>query len=149
MKVRGRRWLCRMLLVPRPWAGRAWALLSLTILVPSARHDRAAGRRHKELTDRARQALLLLRLWLPGRAPGIVADSGYAASEVLARCARLADPLAVAARLRLDAALYAPVAPSGKKWVTLRWTKVVASMLIGPPPPCRGAPRVWWRALPL
>jgi len=103
VKVRGLRWLCLMLLVPIPWAGRAWALPFLTILAPSERHDRAAGRRHKKLTDWARQALLLLRRWLPRRALVIVADSGYAAIALLARCARLANPIAVVTRLRLDA----------------------------------------------
>ncbi len=111
VKVSGLRWLCLMLLVPIPWAERVWALPFLTILAPSARHDRAAGRRHKKLTDWARQALLLLRRWLPGRALVVVADSGYAALALLARAARLADPIAVVTRLRLDAALYEPAPP--------------------------------------
>src|SRR5207247_1575183 len=58
VKVSGLRWPCLMLLVPLPWAGRTWALPFLTILAPSERHDREAGRRHKKLTDWARQALL-------------------------------------------------------------------------------------------
>ncbi len=111
VKVSGLRWLCLVLLVPLPWAGRAWALPFLTILAPSERHDRARGRRHKKLTDWARQALLLLRRWLPERALVVVADSGYAALALLARCARLAAPIAVVTRLRLDAALYEPAAP--------------------------------------
>lgn len=111
VKVSGLRWLCLMLLVPIPWAGRTWALPFLTILAPSERHDRGRGRRHKTLTDWARQALLLLRRWLPGRALVVVADSGYAAIALLARCARLANPITVVTRLRLDAALYAPAAP--------------------------------------
>jgi hypothetical protein len=111
VKVSGLRWLCLMLLVPLPWAGRVWALPFLTILAPSARHDRETGRRHKTLTDWARQALLLLRRWLPARAIVVVADSGYAVIALLARCARLATPLAVITRLRLDAALYAPAPP--------------------------------------
>ena len=111
VKVSGLRWLCLMLLVPLPWAGRTWALPFLTILAPSARHDREAGRRHKALPDWARQALLQLRRWLPDRAIVVVADSGYAAIALLARCARLATPIAVVTRLRLDAALYAPAPP--------------------------------------
>ena len=111
MKVSGLRWLCLMLLVPLPWAERAWALPFLTILAPSERHDRQRGRRHKKLTDWARQALLLLRRWLPERALVVVADSGYAAIELLARCVRLANPLALITRLRLDAALYESATP--------------------------------------
>jgi len=111
VKVSGLRWLCLMLLVPLPWAGRVWALPFLTVLAPSERHDREHGRRHKKLTDWARQALLQLRRWLPARAIVVVADSGYAAIALLARCARLVTPIAVVTRLRLDAALYAPAAP--------------------------------------
>lgn len=108
VKVSGLRWLCLMLLVPLPWADRVWALPFLTVLAPSARHDRKAGRRHKKLTAWARQMLLQLRRWLPRRAIVVVADSGDAAIALLARCARLVTPLAVVTRLRLDAALYAP-----------------------------------------
>jgi len=111
VKVSGLRWLCLMLLVPIPWAGRTWALPFLTILAPSERHDREHSRRHKKLTDWARQALLQLRRWLPGRALVVVADSGYAAIDLLARCARLRQPIAVVTRLRLDAALYDPAPP--------------------------------------
>jgi len=111
VKVSGLRWLCLMLLVPIPWAGRAWALPFLTVLAPSERHDRARRRRHKKLTDWARQALLLLRRWLPQRLLVVVADSGYAAIALLARCARLRHPIAVITRLRLDAALYEPAPP--------------------------------------
>ncbi len=111
VKVSGLRWLCLMLLVPIPWAQRVWALPCLTVLAPSERHDRERGRRHKKLTDWARQALLQLRRWLPERAIVVVADRGYAAIALLARCARLADPIAVITRLRLDAALYEPAPP--------------------------------------
>jgi hypothetical protein len=111
VKVSGLRWLSLMLLVPIPWAQRVWALPCLTILAPSARYDRERRRRHKKLTDWARQLLLQLRRWLPDRALVVVADSGYAAIELLARCARLARPIAVVTRLRLDAALYEPAPP--------------------------------------
>ncbi len=111
VKVSGLRWLCLMLLVPIPWAGRAWALPFLTILAPSARHDHTRRRRHKKLTDWARQALLLLRRWLPQRPLIVVADSGYAAIALLARCASRAHPVTLITRLRLDAALYEPAPP--------------------------------------
>ena len=111
VKVSGLRWRCLMLLVPIPWAGRVWALPFLTVLAPSERYDRQHGRRHKTLTDWARQALLQLRRWLPARAIVVVADSGYAVITLLARCARLAHPITVITRLRLDAALYEPAPP--------------------------------------
>ena len=111
VKVSGLRRRCLLLLVPIPWAGRAWALPFLTIRAPSERHDRKRHSRHKKRTDRARQALLPLRRWLPGRALVVVADSGDAAIARPARCARLANPIAVVTRLRLDAALYEPAPP--------------------------------------
>jgi len=111
VKVSGLRWRCLLLLVPLPWAERVWALPVLSILAPSERHDRERGRRHKTLTDWARQALLQLRRWLPDRAIVVVADSGYAALALRARCAHLAQPLAMITRLRPDAALYAPAPP--------------------------------------
>jgi hypothetical protein len=111
VKVRGLRWLCLLLLVPVPGTARVWALPCLTILAPAERHDREHDRRHKTRTDWARQALWQLRRWLPDRALVVVADSGYAASELLARCARLAKPITVITRLRRDAALYEPAPP--------------------------------------
>ena len=47
-----------LLLAPIPWAGRVWALPFLTVLAPSERYARESGRRHKLLTDWARQMLL-------------------------------------------------------------------------------------------
>jgi len=61
VKASGLRWLCLMLLVPVPWAGRVWALPFLTALAPSERYDRERGRRHKRLVDWARQLLLVVR----------------------------------------------------------------------------------------
>jgi len=111
VKVSGLRWICLMLLVPIPWAGGVWALPFLSALAPSARHDRSRGRRHKKLTDWARQLLRQVRRWLPERPLVAVADSGYAAIALLACCARLRHPIAVVTRLRLDAALYDPAPP--------------------------------------
>ncbi len=67
VKASGRRWVCVMLLVPIPWAGRTWALPVLTALAPSERYDREHGRRHKALTDWAGQLLLVVRRWWPDR----------------------------------------------------------------------------------
>src|SRR3712207_5557094 len=38
VKASGLRWVCLMLLVPVPWAGRVWALPFLCILAPSERY---------------------------------------------------------------------------------------------------------------
>ncbi len=110
-KASGLRWACLMLLVPIPWAGRTWALPVLTALAPSERYNRERGRRHKALTDWARQLLLVMRRWYPERAIVAVADSGYAALAFLAACGAWRKPVTVVTRLRLDAALYDPAPP--------------------------------------
>jgi hypothetical protein len=106
VKASGLRWLSLMLLVPIPWAGRVWALPFLTALAPSERHCCERGRRHKKLTEWARQLVLQARRWLPDRPLILVADSGFAALELLAALVR--QGVTCITRLRLDAALYAP-----------------------------------------
>ena len=108
VKASGLRWISVMLLAPIPWAGRVWALPFLAALAPSERFARERGRRHKRLTDRARQLLLLVARWLPGRRVVAVADSSYAAIELLAAVRRR---LTVVTRLRLDARLFDPPPP--------------------------------------
>jgi DDE superfamily endonuclease len=111
VKASGLRWIGLMLLVPIPWAGRVWALPFLTALAPSERYDQEQERRHKTLADWARQLLLLVRRWWPDRPLIAVADSSYAALELLAACQAWPQPVTVITRLRLDAALYAPAPP--------------------------------------
>jgi hypothetical protein len=57
VKTSGLRWLCLAVMLPVPFAGRRWGLPFLTVLAPSARWSEAQGKRHKTLTDRARQAI--------------------------------------------------------------------------------------------
>jgi hypothetical protein len=105
VKASGLRWLSVMLLAPISWAQRVWALPVLTALAPSERYDSQRGRRHKRLTDWARQMLLQVRRWLPGRTLVMVADSSFAAVELLGS---LAGHMTCITRLRLDAQLYEP-----------------------------------------
>ena len=109
VKASGLRWLSLMLLAPVPWAGRVWALPFLTALAPSERHCRERGRRHKRLTDWARQLASQARRWMPERELVLVADSGFAALELLAALGR--HRITCITRLRLDAALYDPAPP--------------------------------------
>jgi DDE superfamily endonuclease len=109
VKASGLRWLSLMLLAPIPWAGRAWALPFLTALAPSERYCREHGKRHKKLTDWARQMALQVRRWLPGREVVLLGDSSFAALDLLAALARRG--LVCVTRLRLDAALYEPAPP--------------------------------------
>jgi hypothetical protein len=111
VKTSGLRWLSLMVVVPIRWSGRHWALPFLTVLAPSARWSETHRKRHKTLTDWARQAILQTRRWLPDRQLVFVADSGFAALELLAAVRR---HVCVITRLRLDAALYQP-APRRRK----------------------------------
>jgi DDE superfamily endonuclease len=108
VKVSGLRWISLMLVAPIPWAGRVWALPFLTVLAPSERWAQATGRRHKLLTDWARQMLLQVARWLPERQVIVVADMSYAAIELLAA---VRQQLTVITRLRLDARLFDPPPP--------------------------------------
>jgi hypothetical protein len=109
VKASGLRWLSLMVLVPIPWAGRVWALPFLTALAPSERYSREHRKRHKKLTDWARQLVLQARRWMPKRPLVLVADSGFAALELLATLVR--HGVICVTRLRLDAALYKPAPP--------------------------------------
>jgi hypothetical protein len=111
VKTSGLRWLSLMLLVPIPWAQRVWALPFLTVLAPSERYHQTQGRRHKALTDWARQMLVQVRRWLGHRPMVVVADSSFAALDFLASVSHRPSPVHVVTRLRLDAALYQPAPP--------------------------------------
>ena len=55
--------------------------------------------------------VLQLRRWLPQRSLVLVGDNGYAVLDLLHCCQSLSEPVTLIARLRLDAALYAPAPP--------------------------------------
>jgi hypothetical protein len=105
VKASGLRWLCLMLLAPIPWANQCWALPFCTALAPSEHYYQKRGREPNKLTDRARQILLMAKRWLPERDIVVVADSSFAALELLAA---VREQMCVITRLRLDAALYDP-----------------------------------------
>lgn len=87
-----------------------WALPFLSALAPSERYCQEHRKHHKTITDWARQMILQLRRWLPGKALVVVADSSYAAQELLGA---VGSYVSFITRLRLDAALYEP-APARK-----------------------------------
>jgi hypothetical protein len=108
VKTSGLRWLVVMAMVSMPWARRRWGLPFLTILAPSERWARARERRHKKLTDWARQAVLQTRRWLGKRKIVVVADSSFAALDLIAALRR---HVTFVTRLRLDANLFEPPPP--------------------------------------
>src|SRR5690349_23431977 len=65
VKTSGLRWISLMLLTPIPWAQRVWALPFLTVLAPSQRYHEQHGKRHKTITDWARQMIRQLHRWVP------------------------------------------------------------------------------------
>jgi hypothetical protein len=103
----GLKWVALMVLVPVPWSQRVWALPVLTALS----WPEGAGRRrgHKTSIDWARQMVLQVRRWLPGRELILVTDGGFAAVELARACQR--HRVTMVCRLRLDAALYHPPGP--------------------------------------
>ena len=104
VKASGLRWLSFMILAPVPWAKLVKALPVLTLLAPSERSNLQRGRRHKLLTDWARQGALQLCRWLPGRQVIFVGDSSFAVHEL---AHAITPRAALISRLRLDASLYA------------------------------------------
>jgi hypothetical protein len=89
----------------RAWTRRRGALPFLTILAPSERYAAAHRRRHRKLTDWARQAILQVRRWAPNRSIIVVADSSFSAHDLIAAVRR---HVCLVTRLRLDANLFAP-----------------------------------------
>ncbi len=105
VKVSGLRWLSMMLLVEISWAQRIWALPFVTVLAPSERYSQQYKLRHKKLIDWARQMMFQVKRWLPTRELVVVADSSFAALELLAAASFGVMPVHLITRLRLDAAL--------------------------------------------
>jgi hypothetical protein len=112
VKASGLRWISMMLLVKIPWAKRIWGLPFLTALAPSERYYENSPRRYKKLKDWARQMGMQVRRWLPSRKLILIADSSYAALELLHSLLSLPKPVYIVTQLRLDAALYEPAPPS-------------------------------------
>lgn len=107
VKASGLRWLSFMVLTPVPWAGVVKALPVLTLLAPSERANTKQGRRHKVLTDWARQGIVQLCRWLPERQFIFVGDSSFGTHDLVQAVKHRATLIS---RLRLDANLFAPPA---------------------------------------
>ena len=92
-----------MILLEITGAGRVWGLPFLTALAPSERYAMRRQRRHKKLTDWGRQLLLQTARWLSDRQITGVADSSYAAIDLLNA---VRSRVCMVTRLRLDARLF-------------------------------------------
>jgi hypothetical protein len=106
----GIRWLCVSVLVRVPWNTRRWALPFLTVPCPTPAAGRKLGkRRHLTAPERAELLVRLVRRWQRRRSVILVGDSGYGVVALAKTCR--AQHVTLVARLRLTAALYAPVPP--------------------------------------
>lgn len=105
VKASGLRWLSLRLTLQVPWAGRVWASPVLTCLCPPERYYEARVQPHKKLTEWARQMILQVKRWPPGRGVVVVADSSFAALELLDA---VRGGVTMITRLRLGAALSEP-----------------------------------------
>jgi DDE superfamily endonuclease len=108
----GIRWLCWAAIVRLPWSSRPWALPFLTIPAPSPIVSSKLGKRHCTLPERAASLVRLLRRWLPDRAIVLVGDSSFGVVELALACRQA--KVTWIARMRMTAALYAPVPPQAK-----------------------------------
>ena len=103
-----------MLLTPIHWTKRTWALPFLTVLAPSERYNQQQGKKHKKLTDWARQMIFQVKRWLPNRQIIVVADSSYASYSLLDA---VRAHVCMITPLRPDARLFdePPPQPTGKR----------------------------------
>lgn len=108
----------------RRWGSKIKARGIYRDAVRTERYYADKPRTHKKLTDWARQLLLLVKRWVADRQVVAVGDStgppgGYAVIDLLSL---LQGQVSLISRLRLDAALYAPVpiplpGQRGRKWL--------------------------------
>jgi len=105
----GVRWLCICALVRVPWSSRPWALPFLTVPCPTPAVSARLGKRHRTVPARAATLIRLIRRWQPDRPLVLTGDSGYGVVALARTCRERGVTLV--ARLRLEAALYAPVPP--------------------------------------
>jgi DDE superfamily endonuclease len=112
VKCFGLKWVCLMLIVPLPWCKRRpSALPFMTILAPSKKANKAAGKAHKTSIDWTIVAICVIARWLR-RAFILIGDGGFACIRLGHACTK--NKVTLVSRLRLDVALY-EVAPTPAK----------------------------------
>lgn len=114
VKCSGLRWICVMLITPISWANKFWALPFFTVLAPSQRYNQDQGKKHKKLTDWAKQICYQLKRWLPDHNCIMLADGSYASRKLIDSTRQAVTWITP---LRLDGSLYdfAPVYGPNKK----------------------------------
>jgi hypothetical protein len=114
VKCFGLKWVCLMLIVPLPWCKRPWALPFMTLLAPSKKANKAAGKEHKTSIDWTIIAIRVISRWLK-RAFILIDDGGFACIKLGHACIK--NNITLVSRLRLDVALYeaAPTPDKGQR----------------------------------
>jgi hypothetical protein len=114
IKCFGLKWVCLMLIVPLPWCKRSWALPFMTLLAPSKKANKAAGKEHKTSIDWTMIAIRVISRCLK-RTFILIGDGGFACIKLGHACFK--NNATLVSRLRLDAALYdaAPNPMKGKR----------------------------------
>ena len=105
----GIRWRCIGAPVRVPWSRRHWALPFLTVPCPTPAVSARLGKRQRTVPARAATLIRLIRRWQPDRPLVLIGDSGYGVVALARTCRE--HGVTLVARLRREAALYAPVPP--------------------------------------
>jgi hypothetical protein len=111
----GHKWLVLCVLVHLPGWDRPWALPILCGMCLSPKVAARVGRRPKTPAQLARQLLIRLMRWLPGRQFILTGDYQVVTHETVAFAQRHAERVTVVGRLRGDANLYAPPAHPSRR----------------------------------
>jgi len=104
VKCFGLKWITVMVLKQYSWIPRLLALPFLTVLAPSEKANKKAGKRHKTTIDWTIQLVKLLRRWIPNMRIILTADGGFANAQLAWSC--LKYRISLVTRLRLDARLF-------------------------------------------
>jgi len=102
----GLRWIVLAVVVKVPWTKQRWALPFLSVLATTPDVSARLGIRHKTLGQRARQAVSLLRRWLPAAPIKVIGDQAYSILELGLHCTH--EHITLIAPLRLDSVLQQP-----------------------------------------
>lgn len=100
----GLKWITVMVLKQFSWSSRVLALPFMTILAPSEKANKKAGRRHKTTIEWTGQLVKILRRWLPNWRIILTTDGGFANTWLAWIC--LKQCVCLITRLRNDACLY-------------------------------------------
>jgi hypothetical protein len=104
VKCFGLKWITVMVLKKFPWASRTFALPFLTVLAPSSKANKQAGKEHKTTIAWAIQIMMQIKRWLPKRKIIFTGDGGFANAALSWEC--LKHNVSLVTRLRLDARLF-------------------------------------------